>query len=324
MKGSMEKVQQKIKRKSHVLIVLGISLCALLLLMLFLAVYDKIMIRMEADEIIPNGQMIDMGDYSIHIYTEGNNASAPTMVFLSGSATVAPVYDFKPLYRLLSSEYRIAVVEKAGYGYSDIVDVERDAASLLKEVRGALSRAGVNGPYVLVPHSMSGIEAIYWAQNYPEEIAGIVGVDMCVPYSYDSFDFSPSKRIIALGRLAKFLGLLRIPGIYPVNESALSESEAKQQRLLIHRNAVNSVYISEGNAIYNNAQIVKAGEKISCPVLMFCSDGTEIGDFWIPTQKQYAEEINARLIFFDCGHYIHYYKSDEMAGYIRSFMENLS
>lgn len=56
--------------------------------------------------------MVDLGDYSVHVYTEGENANAPTLVFLSGSGTVAPTYDFKPLYSLLSDEYRIAVVEK--------------------------------------------------------------------------------------------------------------------------------------------------------------------------------------------------------------------
>ena len=309
--------------RKRVLRTVGVGLCALLVLVGSLAAYDKIMINREAGEIIPNGQMVDLGDYSVHVYTEGDGASAPTLVFLSGSATVAPVYDFKPLYRPLSSEYRVAVVEKAGYGYSDIAEVDRDVASMVEEVRAALSLAGLEGPYVLVPHSMSGLEAVYWAQNYPGEIAGIVGVDMSVPYSYDTFDFGITRRMITLGRLTKMLGLLRIPGVYPVNESPLTEDEAKQQRLLIHRNAVNPVYIAEGNCVYDNAQTVKAGGEISCPILLFCSDGTEIGDFWIPAQEKFAAQTHAEIIRFDCGHYIHYFKSDEMAGYIRAFMEEL-
>ena len=32
-----------------------------------------------------------------------------------------------------------------------------------------------------------------------------------------------------------------------------------------------------------------------------------------------AEEINAGLICYDCGHYLHYYKSDEMSAEIRNF-----
>ncbi len=37
------------------------------------------------------------------------------LLFLSGSGTAAPVLDFKSLYSLLSSDYRIVVIEKFGY-----------------------------------------------------------------------------------------------------------------------------------------------------------------------------------------------------------------
>lgn len=57
---------------------------------------------------------------------DGTSNNKPTLVFMSGSATVAPVYEFKSLYSLLYDEYRIVVVEKAGYGYSEIYEVERD------------------------------------------------------------------------------------------------------------------------------------------------------------------------------------------------------
>lgn len=129
-----------------------------------LSVYNQIAIKAEAGGIVPNGQMIELGEYSVHVYSEGEAAAAPTLVFMSGSATVAPVYDFKSLYSLLSDEYRVAVIEKAGYGYSDIAEVDRDIATLVEEDRNALNSAGLNGPYVLLPHSMSGLEAIRCAQ----------------------------------------------------------------------------------------------------------------------------------------------------------------
>ena len=71
--------------------------------------------------------------------------------------------DFKSLYSLLSDEYQIVVVEKFGYGFSDVVKEDRDIKTILSETRMALTKAGIEGPYVLCPHSMSGIEALYWA-----------------------------------------------------------------------------------------------------------------------------------------------------------------
>ena len=306
----------KVFRK--ILKVMGITIGIFAGLICILAIYNQIALKAETDDIIPNGQMIDLGDYRVHVYSEGENEKAPTLVFLSGSATVAPVYDFKALYSRISDEYQIAVVEKAGYGYSDIVE------SMVMEVRSALNGAGIEAPYVLLPHSMSGLEAIYWVQNYPDEISGIIGIDMAVPDAYDKeYNLIISKTMMTLGRASVKLGLLRIPGIYPLNEAPLTEKEAKQQRLLMYRNAVNPVYIAEGQKVYENAQTVKTGGAISCPVLMFCSDGTEIGDFWIPTQEKFAEENQAKIICFDCGHYIHYYKSEEMVDHIESFLAEI-
>lgn len=285
-----------------------------------LAVYNQIALKVEEDKIIANGQMIDVGDYNIHVYSEGDSNGKPVLIFLSGSATVAPVYDFKPLYSKLSTKYQIAVVEKAGYGYSDYVEVSRDIDSMVSEIRNALIGAYINGPYILLPHSMSGLEAIYWAQKNPDEIAGIIGLDMAVPSSYDDFDFSRVKKMQSWGVLSSKLGFLRIPGIYHLNTNGLNEKEIAQQKMLMHKNAVNDLYILEGKQVENNAKIVKGGPKIVCPMLLFSSNGKEIGDFWISTQKEFAKDHNAEHYLYDCGHYLHYYKSDDMAEKIVQFI----
>lgn len=298
-----------------------IILAALVLAVAALAIYNQIAMQAEKERIVPNGTLIDAGGYNVHVYSEGENAERPVLVFLSGSATVAPVYDFKPLYSLLSGDYRIAVVEKAGYGYSDIVEVNRDVDTMVNEVRGALAAAGVQPPYVLLPHSMSGLEALYWAQKHPDETAGIIGMDMAVQYSYDDFDFSRVDQMITFGGTAAKLGLLRIPGIYPLNTKGLTDAEIEQQRLLMYRNAVNLDYIIEGKAVYANAQTVKSGGNVACPVMLLTSNGKEVGDFWLPTQSRFAEENDARLVSYDCGHYLHYYMSEEMAKEIKAFVE---
>jgi hypothetical protein len=65
----------------------------------------------------PPGQLVAVNGHRLHVYSEG--AGEPTLVFLSGSGTTAPTLDFRGLYRRLSDEYRIVVVERAGYGWSD-------------------------------------------------------------------------------------------------------------------------------------------------------------------------------------------------------------
>ena len=158
----------------------------IVILMLFLTISfirHKICLSNEKDLLTPLGELVEVDGHDMSIYIEGEGGH--TLVFLSGSGTCSPILDFKSLYSLLSDDYRIVVVEKFGYGFSDIVDSDRDIDTVLGQTRTALDKAGINGPYVLCPHSMSGIEALYWAQQYPEEVEAIVGLDMAVPEYYD-------------------------------------------------------------------------------------------------------------------------------------------
>ena len=56
---------------------------------------------------------------------------------------------------------------------------------MLEEPDWLCAWPGEKGPFVLLPHSMSGLEAIYWAQKYPDEVMGIVGMDMAFPKAYE-------------------------------------------------------------------------------------------------------------------------------------------
>ena len=71
----------------------------------------------------------------VSIYVEGTGDT--TLVFMSGGGTCSPILDFKSLYSLLSDKYQIAVVEKFGYGFSDVVDKVRDIDSILEDTRTA-------------------------------------------------------------------------------------------------------------------------------------------------------------------------------------------
>ena len=159
----------------------------LILIALFLivmTVYNQIMLRKnKALYETPLGQLVEVDGHNMSIYTEGEGEH--TIVFLSGYGTASPILDFKPLYSRLSDDYKIVVVEKFGYGFSDLVDGKRDIDTILRQDRTALEKCGIEAPYVLCPHSFSGYEATRWAQEYPDEVEAIVGLDMCTPHCMD-------------------------------------------------------------------------------------------------------------------------------------------
>ncbi len=53
------------------------------------------------------------------------------------------------------------------------------------------------------------------------------------------------------------------------------------------------------------------------------SNGKQTFKNWIEDQKEFAKIINANIIFYDCSHYIHHYKSKEMSREIEKFVSQL-
>ena len=159
-----------------------ISLGILILLLAFLVVmfiYHRIMLSKEKPLLEPLGQMVEVDGNNMSIYTEGDGEHI--IVNMAGCGMPSPILQYRPLYSKLSDTYKIAVIEKFGYGFSDVVDGERDFDTILRQDHEALQKVGVEAPYILCPHSMSGIEAILWAQKYTDEVEAIVGLDMSTP-----------------------------------------------------------------------------------------------------------------------------------------------
>lgn len=86
-------------------------------------------LRKESEFIIPLGKLVAVYGHKIHVYEEGSGKK--TLVFMSGGGTASPTLDFKSLYSLLSDQYHVVVVEKAGYGFSDVTNTSRDIATIL-------------------------------------------------------------------------------------------------------------------------------------------------------------------------------------------------
>ena len=109
---------------------------------------------------------VSVNGHRLHVHVTGNGTK--TIVFLAGAMITAPVLEYKPLYTRLTDSFRIAVVEKAGYGFSEgNTGASRDVRTMVEESRAALQQSGVQPPYLLAAHSYSGMEAVYWAAAFP-------------------------------------------------------------------------------------------------------------------------------------------------------------
>lgn len=287
--------------------------------------YHRYRLRKEEKLREPLGQLIDINENNISIYVEGSGSK--TLVFLSGGGTCSPILDFKSLYSLLSDEYRIVVVEKFGYGYSDIVDEDRNIQTILSETRLTLHKAGIDGPYVLCPHSMSGIEALYWAQEYPDEIEAIIGLDMAVPEYYENMKIN--LPLMKLGQYAADLGITRlIPTLAEsdaIKHGTLTNDEKNRYRAIFYNRTATVTMINEVKSVKDNARIVAQNGVPQVPMLLFISDGTGGTGFdketWRRIQEKYISEVESgKYIELDCPHYVHDYEYGRISEEIKSFL----
>ena len=310
---------------NNLLKVVFIIVVIIVLFMIISFVRHKICSLKEKDLLVPLGELVEVNGHYMSVYTEGEGDK--TLVFMSGGGTCSPILDFKSLYSLLSDEYKIAVVEKFGYGFSDVVDEARDIDTMLSETRMALKKADVKGPYVLCPHSMSGIEALYWAQKYPEEVEAIVGLDMAVPDYYDEMNISIP--ILKLGQYSAALGITRwIPGLAEsdaIKYGTLSDKEKEIYRALFYQRTATVTMINEAKVVKDNANSVKKNGIPQVPMLLFISDGSGGTGFtkekWRSIPKEYISgSDNASYIELDCPHYVHDYEFEEISKEIRNFI----
>ena len=285
----------------------------ILLIMLISFVNHKIKLKKEDKLFKTNGKIVEVNNHNINIYITGNSNSDITLVFMSGAGTCSPTLDFKTLYSLFENNYQIAVVEKAGYGFSDISDIDRDIDTILFETRESLNKAGIkNKKYILFPHSMSGIEALYWANKYPNEIKGIIGLDPAVPESYK--DMEINSIMFSIAKFGSDIGITRfIPSI--VNSSAaikygkLTDEEKDLYKVIFYRRTVTASMLNETKSIKQNAKKLEKIDTTNVPMLFFASNGEGTGykkENWRKFIIDYIDsKLNGEYKILDCSHYGH-------------------
>ena len=147
--------------------------------------FHQLMTMYEKSKYEAIGKLVEVNGKQMHVYEKGEGNH--TIVLWSGLGTAAPVLDFEPLIDELSKDNRVVVVESFGYGWSDQTDNKRTVENIVEETRSALLQLDIQGPYILMPHSISGVYSMYYANQYPEEIEAIIGIDPTFPQALGYF-----------------------------------------------------------------------------------------------------------------------------------------
>lgn len=295
---------------------------AVLVLLLASFTYHRLALQREKASLKPMGQMVSVNGHEMSVFVKGEGSQ--TLVFLSGAGTASPILDFKDLYDGLSKQYRIVVVERAGYGYSEDTSESRDVSEVLSETRQALAKAHLSGPYIILSHSMASLETLLWQEKYPGEVKAIIGLDWALPESYSHLKMHP--QLLRLARWGSQLGLLRyLPSRLYVPNANLSSSDRRLYQRIAYRQILSKAMLNESLSVKENAKKVDAKIDSQIPTLLLFSNG-EGTSFSKEEWRNYAarfakDQKNIELTFYDAPHYLYHYQTKEVVAKIEDFIK---
>jgi len=130
----------------------------------------------------------DLINYGVKVKVNGKNMvvdivgeeNETTLVLLTAFGVVSPVFFYKPFTEALSDKFKVVTVEPFGYGISDLTKDERTVENIVSELHQALHKLGIDKFY-LMAHSIGGIYSLSYANEYPEDVLGFIGIDISTP-----------------------------------------------------------------------------------------------------------------------------------------------
>lgn len=301
---------------------LGI-LSFILLFLLATFIFHRISLEKEEASLIPMGQQVLVNGHQINVYVEGDGPE--TIVVLSGAGIASPILDFKEVSESLSKQYKLVIVERAGYGYSDDSNHSRDVMEVLSETRQALSQANITGPFIILSHSMASLESLAWQEKYPDEVKALIGLDWALPSSYENL--KDNQALLTVAYWSSKIGLLRyLPESFYIKNQTLTENERKQYKLLAYKQLMSQAMLYECQTVKENAKKVPSSINPKIPTLLLVSNG-EGTSFSQSEWQRYAERFasdqsNVQVVYMDAPHDLYHYQSDAIVSRIKEFLEN--
>lgn len=315
-----------------ILRVLKFILLFLIAALLLSTIVHQILTAVEKKEHPPIGDVVSVDDRNMSLYVMGSGAH--TIILMPGLGTTSPIHDFMPLAERLSNDNRVVIVEPFGYGWSDATWKPRTVENTVEELRAALKTDGIEGPYVLMPHSISGLDALYYANTYPDEVAAVVGIDCTLPTMPEYFEEAVATHVPPIAGLLCPMGIMRwislvSPDMFASDNSAgyYSEDNLAMQRLISGWVAENHDVIDQMNHVAQNIAATRDMLfSAKMPLLLFTrdestrsprEDGKTSASFF---ETYISNEACQQVVVLNEHHYLHWEDADKMAAQTTLFL----
>ena len=189
--------------------VIGGLIALFVLLFLAACVAEKVSLAQLPEKYPPPGEMVDVGEYSLHLYCTGDPSAKPVVVVSPGSGSSVAHW---PLVQPEVAKFtRICVYDRLGSGWSFGKPQGQTYQEEAEDVHTLLQNAGIAGPHILVGASYGGAVMQVYASLYPQGVVGIVQVDAVTRGMETKY---PEKYADALKINRQVISTFSIPGLF--------------------------------------------------------------------------------------------------------------
>ena len=173
----------------------------------------------------PPGKLIDIGNRNLHLLhlpaPDAMTAAQPTVVIDCSLGGVEGYLFIEEIAQFAG----VCLCDRAGYGWSDIARSAPSSAQSISDLDTALTRAGIEPPYILVGDSLGSYNMRLYAHRFPQKVVGMVltdglhekamlkmglGLRLLQVFFLSGFIISISGSALGIIRVCKTLGLFTL------------------------------------------------------------------------------------------------------------------
>jgi pimeloyl-ACP methyl ester carboxylesterase len=123
-------------------------------------------------------QLVELRDgRKIHLFCLGKGS--PTVILTAGRGDWAAIWG--KVQAPIARKTRVCAWDRAGFGFSDPSSAPQDISHTTTDLAEAFKRGNIDGPYILVGHSMGAYEILLFADRHPWQVLGMVLIDPNFP-----------------------------------------------------------------------------------------------------------------------------------------------
>lgn len=239
-----------------------------------------------------SARRVDVGGYRLRLECSGHGS--PIVVMDAGLGDTLETWD--EVAPKVAKFTRVCVYDRAGLGRSDPGPMPRTSGQIAAELYRMIKTAGLPPPYILVGHSLGGLNVSLFASMHPDEVAGLVLVDS----THED---------------------------YPARERALRSAEEKS-RIENAFGIASPAARSEYQSMPASVEQIKAARPLpDVPVIVLTAGHMEgsaaLRELWLTLQADLANRAShgTQVIAQESGHFIQFDRPDLVIDAIQKVVE---